>query len=210
MLIQNFPPWFWSWLGPLVWPWSFWPTFSETLTSNDDKWEGYCLVQRIEPVRLSRSGARVKVTVRSAWNSYAWIQTVTISRPDPTGQPYDSAADLTFLAKQTFADSSYGIPAGESVTFGPVIYDLDEGQPLLIAVDFGPAPPAPTSAIMYTNTDAVPIEQACAYYNKGAWAAIKDRAATAAAQSLPEFTTYPGIFFVEKIEVSVGLTGGYP
>jgi hypothetical protein len=174
---------------------AIWETFTETLTADDHNWEGYCLVQRIEAVRLSRSGAWVKVTVRAASDSDAMIQTLTISRPDPTGQPYDSAGDLTVLAKQVL------VHAGESVTVR-TIYTLDEGLPLLIAVDFGTVPPFSASAIRCTNTDAVPIEQACAYYNNGAWAEIKNRAATAAAQS-SGFTTCPGIYFVEKIEVSL-------
>ena len=69
------------------------------------------------------------------------------------------------------------------------MYHLDEGQPLLIAVDFSAAPP---SGIMYT--DAVPPEQATAYYKEGAEAATANRTG---------FTQAPGIYLIEKIEVSI-------
>jgi hypothetical protein len=200
MLIQNFPPWFWSWLGPLVWPWSFWDTFSETLAEASDGWEGYCLVQRIEGVRVSRGGIRVALTLHGSSDGDTHIERIYISRADPNGKPYDSDSDLTAITSL-----STPVPKGATVIIPPVNYQVYKGEPLLLAIDFSVAPSSNISC-----NKGVPTGQACAYYNTGAWAAIKDRAATAAAQSLPEFTKYPGVYVIEKIKVSVGLTGGWP
>jgi hypothetical protein len=67
-----------------------------------------------------------------------------------------------------------------------VNYRLDATKPLLIAVDFSAAP---ASAIR--GNDAVPPEQASAYYKLGAEAATADRA---------DFTAYPGLYLIEQIE----------
>jgi hypothetical protein len=163
---------------------SFEETFSETLTGDDDKWEGYCLVQRIEPVRLSRSGTEVKLTLRASSVSDASIDKIYISKP--AGQPkYASASDLTAVTSTPFV-----VPANTAVTLPAVNYTLDEGQPLLIAVDFKGGPAPPPSGIRYT--DAVTPQQASAYYKPGSAAAIEDRA---------DFTSYPGLYLIEKIEV---------
>jgi hypothetical protein len=161
---------------------SFEETFSETLIKDDANWEGYCLVQRIEAVRLSRSGTEVKLTLRASSVSDASIDRIYISQPDPAGQPYASASDLTAVTSTPVV-----VPADTAVTLPAVNYTLDEGQPLLIAVDFSAAPP---SGIRYT--DAVTAQQASAYYKLGSAAAIADRTA---------FTSYPGLYLVEKIEV---------
>src|SRR5215467_2582110 len=170
-------------------PFWFFRTFSETLNADGTGWEGYCLVQRIEAVRLSRSGKRVRLTLRASSTSDAYIDRIYISRPAPAGDPYDSAADLTqvnFLV--TLPPGALVIPAGQSVTLplGPsqdITYNLDEGQPLLIAVDFSATHPSGIKC-----TKAVPTEQACAYYKSGAEAAKPDRSG---------FTKFPGIYLIE-------------
>jgi hypothetical protein len=187
---------------PFFWPNKFFATFSKTLNEDDDEWEGYCLVQRIEPVRLFLSGVSIKVTLRGAsqGNDDAHIDRIYISRPkqatsaEPNPEVYASGGDLTPIATVPFT-----VPMNSSVTLPALVthildYDLDETQPLLIAVDFSDTPP---SAIGCTKD--VPVDQACAYYNTGAWAATKDRTG---------FTQYPGIYLIEKIEISesLGLT----
>ena len=182
-------------------PFWFFRTFSETLNADGTGWEGYCLVQRIEAVRLSRSGKRVRLTLRASSTSDAYIDRIYISRPAPAGDPYDSAADLTqvnFLV--TLPPGALVIPAGQSVTLplGPsqdITYNLDEGQPLLIAVDFSATHPSGIKC-----TKAVPTEQACAYYKSGAEAAKPDRSG---------FTQLPGIYLIEKIEISASAGGGF-
>jgi hypothetical protein len=158
-------------------------TFSETLTANEDGWEGYCLVQRIEPVRLSLSGNRVRLTMRASSVTDAHIERVYISRPAASGKPYDSAVDLRVLA-----DYPFHIQAGKAVQFALLPYNLDEGQPLLIAVDFSAAPP---SGIRYTDA---PPEQAGAYWRAGAEAKMATRS--------PGYTLSNRIYLIDKIEVS--------
>jgi hypothetical protein len=185
----------------LIFPYWFFKTFSETLNADDPGWDGYCLVQRIEAVRLSRSGKRVRLTLRASSTSDAYIDRIYISQPAPAGDPYDSAADLTqvtFFA--TVPPGALIIPAGQSVTLPlshvqDITYNLDEGQPLLIAVDFSATYPSGIKC-----TKAVPTEQACAYYKSGADAAKPNRSG---------FTKYPGICLIEKIEISASAVGGF-
>jgi len=167
-------------------------TFSETLIADQSVWEGYCLVQRIEAVRLSHSGKQVKLTLRASSSINASIETVRISRPALAGEPYASATDLTAVSLPRPPSNTYGlppcvVPANSSVT-GSTYYNLDEGQPLLIAVDFSAAP-----ASGIRCTEAVPPEQASAYYKKGSEAMNPDRTG---------FTAISGIYLIEKIEVS--------
>jgi fibronectin type III domain protein len=125
----------------------FQPTFTWTQTEVDNGedrtgWQGYSLIQRIEPSRLSRSGEQVRITLRasSAMGTKAAIDRVYISKPDPRpgADPYDSdPADLTAVATTSFV-----LPAVDPLMpvepLEPVNYVLDAEQPLLIAVDFNP------------------------------------------------------------------------
>lgn len=171
------------------------------MSQNDPKdWKGHCLIQRIEAIRLFRSGKRVRLTLRASSVKDAYIDRIYISQPVPAGDKYDSAADLTqvtFLA--LVPPGALVIPAGKAVTLplGPVqdSYNLDEGQPLLIAVDFSAAYPSGIKC-----TKAVPTEQACAYYKSGAEAAKPNRS---------DFTKYPGIYLIEKIETSASAVAGF-
>jgi hypothetical protein len=158
-------------------------TFSETLTANEGGWEGYCLVQRIEPIRLSQSGTHVRLTLRASSASAAYIDRIFISQADPAGDSYDSAADLTELRGTRLT-----VPAGAAVTTPYVDYTLDPQKPLLIAFDFGGAPP---SGIRYR--DAVPTEEASAYWQHGHQAGNTDRGGT--------FEPEQRIYLIEKIEV---------
>jgi hypothetical protein len=190
-LLVSIPIEFWNYFIKYLQSLGFYfKTFSETLTADDPGWQGYCLVQRIEAVRLSSSGARVKLTLRASSGSSASIQQIYISRADPGGDPYDSAADLTPVILQTLPITPLVIPAAKTVTL-EVFYNLDEKEALLIAVDFSAAP---SSGIRCTK--AVPPEQACAYYKEGSGTATPNRTG---------FTTYPGIYLIEKIEVSSGV-----
>ena len=184
---------FWNWLLKIFLP-NLKFTFSETLNADDAlNWQGYCLVQRIEAVRLSKSASQIKVTLRAVSNAY--IDRVYISRADPAGDPYDSAADLMAVWTTPFV-----IPANKAVTLpdpslippnvfslAEIHYDLDEGQPLLIAVDFSATPPSRIRC-----NKAVTPDQACAYFKIGAEAAKANRAS---------YSPYQGVYLIEKIEV---------
>jgi hypothetical protein len=66
---------------------------------SDGNWQGWTLVQRIEPARLTRSGTQVRITLQAssaAGATGASIDRIYISQPSsaPGAHPYDSAADL--------------------------------------------------------------------------------------------------------------------
>jgi hypothetical protein len=181
-----------------IFPNLFFETFSETLIGDDLKdWKGRCLVQRIEPVRLSRSGKGVRLTLSASSVSDAYIDHIYISQPQPGGQDYDSAIDLT-AAFAPLPPRVLFIPKGQSLTFPlpsvlsrAITYNLDKGQPLLTAIDFSAAQ---SSGIKCKQ--AVPTEQACAYsyYELIVEAGLNNRT--------PGYEKYPGIYLIEKIEVS--------
>jgi hypothetical protein len=112
-----------------------------------------------------------------------WLDRIFISQADPAGDPYDSAADLTELRRTTLT-----VPAGAAVTTPYVDYTLDADKPLLIAFDFGGAPP---SGIRYR--DAVPPAEASAYWQYGHQAGNTDRGGN--------FVLENRIYLIEKIEV---------
>jgi hypothetical protein len=72
-----------------------WTSEEQALSRDSAGWEGFCLVQRIEASRLSKSGTLVKLTVRASSVSDASIERIYISKPDPRPgkDPYDSGAD---------------------------------------------------------------------------------------------------------------------
>jgi len=111
----------------------FEPTFEGTLRYDEGGWQGRTLVQRIEADALSKSGTQVKLTLRASSVGPAggtYIQSIYISKPDPVGHPYDSGDDLTQVSPKLL------LPADEAVTLSFIRYHLDEGSPLLIAVEF--------------------------------------------------------------------------
>lgn len=171
----------------------FEPAFDGALRYDEAGWEGSCLVQRIEPHGLYRSGTQVKLTVRaSSASTYgAFIERVYISKPDPAGDPYDSADDLTEV------NPKFDIPPGQAVTLPAIRYNLDKGQPLLVAVDFK-TPPWP-SAITYRPVKRygprlqplLPV--GVAYWHAGEEAALRNRSAN--------YSSANRIYLIEKIEV---------
>jgi hypothetical protein len=162
-----------------------WRSEEQVVARDSAAWEGHCLVQRIEANRLLISGTQVRLTLRASSVGDASIERVFISKPDPApgSDPYDSPADLTAVTVVPFV-----VPANTAVILAPVDYVLDVDQPLLMAVDFSAAPP---SAIRIT--DQTPPEQALAYFKLAPNEAPNlDRT---------DFTSFPGISLIEKIEV---------
>jgi hypothetical protein len=176
-----------------------WPDPDKTpyIAPHSEGWEGYTLVQRIEPIRLSTSGTKVRITLRASSVSDASIDRIYISQPKPnptnvpTINPYDSEADLTAVTT-TPIFIAQGQPFTIPVTLTGIDYKLDEGMPLLIAVDFAPSPP---SGVAYIET--VP-EEAAAYWEFGvAEATTPDGVRSANYQQ----DTPAAIYLIEKIEV---------
>lgn len=172
----------------------FLPTFEGTLRGDEEGWEGYCLVQRIESHGLKRSGGQVQLTLRASSTAQygAFIESVYISKVAVGGNPYDSAEDLTEVTPK------FDIQRGQTFTLPAISYRLDRTQPLLIAVDFK-VPPWP-SGISYRpvvrsigpgGQPTVPV--GIAYWNPGAQAAIKNRSAGYASANR--------IYLIERIGV---------
>ena len=180
---------------PFVPTFEAWPDPASTPLDLDG-WEGYTLVQRIQPIRLSTSGTQVRITLRASSTSDTSIDRIYISQPqpnptnDPTIHPYNSFTDLTQITTTKIL-----ILQGQSITIRDVTltgidYKLDNGQPLLIAVDFANSPP---SGVAYIET--VPEdEEAIAYWKPGV--------AEAGQYSRSDgYQEEPRIYLIEKIEV---------
>jgi len=169
-----FPP------APLP-PETFLQTFASAFTDTDAL-RGRCLVQRIESIRLSDSGSKVQVTLQALAESVL-IDRILISQPAASGDPYDSADDLTDLATGVTL-----VQPNTSLTLPAVTYNLDRTRPLLIAMDISDN----SGALPFLQ--GVPATDAVAFFNVGAEAATKDRTAG--------YTSRPRIYLIQRIDVA--------
>ena len=133
------------------------PTTSfEAVLSLDENHRNRCVVQRIEPSRLTASGSKVTITIRRPAAGTLQLLNLYISRAsnvaDPSRDPYDSAADLTavFTTEQVLPAD----PASPTVELPEVNYSLDADQPLLIAFDIGAEGAIPRAAMAVPNSEA--------------------------------------------------------
>jgi len=129
------------------------PTFTQTLTSDGINWQGYTLVQRIEPNRLFRSGTQVLITLHASSMREALVDKIYISKVDPMAPPNQfwqpDAADLTAVYDNPNSPAVVpkNTPQTPPLVVGPVNYNLDRTQPLLIAFEFHAFPLNPTSGL---------------------------------------------------------------
>ena len=161
------------------------PTFEQTFGAaftDVDALRGRCLVQRIEPVRLFLGGSQVQITLQAMAESVV-IDRILISQPAASGDPYDSADDLTDVTTAVTL-----VPPNSSLALPPVVYTLDRTRPLLIAMDISNT----SGALPFLQ--GVPATDAVAFFNLGAEAATKDRQSG--------YTSRPRIYLIEKIEVA--------
>ena len=102
-----------------------------TLTTDETRLEGFCVVQRLRQTLLAPNvtGSQVSITLRGSTTASLTLDNVAISQVGNTGDPYDAAPDLTPVA------TAVTIPANTSVTLPPVNYTLDPTQDLLVAFD---------------------------------------------------------------------------
>ena len=114
----------------------FQPSFEATLPLGDNANPGRCIVQRIEAVRLLRSGSYLKLTISGSTNADLSIDRIFVSRVAAGLKPYDAAADLTHVASDVLIPAA-NPPAQVSLPHVP--YALDADQPLLIAFDINSA-----------------------------------------------------------------------
>jgi hypothetical protein len=109
-----------------------------TLTVESDA-SGFCVVQRLSQTLLARGGTphtQVRILLRGPTTGNLTLDRVTISQVAATGNPYDSAPDLTDVAGVTIPPNTpVTIPANTAMTVGPVNYALDPTQDLLVAFD---------------------------------------------------------------------------
>jgi hypothetical protein len=161
------------------------PPFEQTFAAaftGTDALRGRCLVQRIEPVRLSNSGSQVQVTLQALAENVL-IDRILISQPAASGDPYDSADDLTDVTTTVTL-----VQPNSSLTLPAVNYNLDRTQPLLIAMDIS----ANSGAIPFAQ--GVPATDAVAFFNLGAEAATRDRTTG--------YTSRPRIYVIQRIDVA--------
>jgi hypothetical protein len=105
---------------------------SGTLTDDAPGFEGFCAVQRLSRNLLTAGGTQVRIVLRGSTAGSLTLDRVTISQAAATGDPFDSAADLTDVASNVI------IPPNTAVTVppnGPVNYTLDPTRDLLVAFD---------------------------------------------------------------------------
>jgi hypothetical protein len=111
---------------------TFTVAFTGTLTDDAPDHEGFCAVQRLSRNLLTAGGTQVRIVLRGSTKGSLTLDRVTISQAAATGDPFDSAADLTDVASNVI------IPLNTAVTVppnGPVNYTLDPTRDLLVAVD---------------------------------------------------------------------------
>jgi hypothetical protein len=170
-----------------------WKNYEEVFSRDVGGWAGFCIIQRIEAGRLTKSGGKVRVTLRASSTSGAWVRRVYISRPsgDSSRDPYDPDVDLIPIVTAPLT-----IAANTSLLLPLVDYNLDENLPLLIAIDFDDSPPSGIRTSDHADGSAVihvPPDEARTFFKPAAEAAAE-----------PERTGFdptPGINFVYKIEV---------
>lgn len=170
----------------------FMPAFTATLTTDQAGINGFCLVQRIESLRLVRSGTKVRVLLQGSTAGNLLIDRVTISQAATGGNVYDSAADLLEIA------TAVSIPAGQTLELPVVTYTLDQTKPLLVAFDINPT--AGMGNVRFVNP--VPGTDASMHFRAAAAeAGIQDRLPSAANPGAPLYNASTSIYLVQRIDV---------
>jgi hypothetical protein len=169
----------------------FTSTYAKTLTEDDFNWEGHTLVQRIEAAYLSATGPHVRISVQASSVSDAFIDRIYISQADSTGNPYDSAADLTLVYDSAANQQQPFVVLADTKRELPIVaYTINKLQALLIAVDFSAAP-----ASVVALASSVPASEATAYYlaTPAGEAAVRMRS--------PNYEQASDVIFITNVEV---------
>ena len=170
---------------------AFTQAFVTSLNASQPTFEGFCVIQRIEPLKLEASGNVVRLTLHGSANGPLTIDTITMSRVAGGGDRYDAAGDLTVVA------TSVAIPPDVIMTLDAVSYDLDRQQPLLIAFDVSPIANQGNVRLRA----GVQSDEAAVFIKAGrADATVPDRVPTAAVPN-DQYTELDRIYIIEKIEV---------
>jgi hypothetical protein len=143
----------------------------------------YCFVQRISAGELLADGSQVKITVRGSPAGNATINSIYISRAAASGNPWDSADDLTSVLP-----SALTLPDDQPKVLDAIDYGLDQTQDLIIAFDF-------TATSGAGNIRFVPVPGVTLYFKQGVQQAVLKT------RDLDYFTQPdPRLYLVVKIE----------
>lgn len=125
----------------------------EAILTEDRNRANRCIVQRIEPVRLSRSGSSVRIVIQRPSTGDLIVARMYISQPaDAGGDPYDSAPDLTPVFETPLA--VIADPANGPLELDFVSYAFDHTRPVLIAFDVGDSGTMPRGDALATDANA--------------------------------------------------------
>ena len=99
---------------------------------------GYCIVQRLASTLLKNSGGQVWLTVSPPATGVLKLDRIYISQPDPAGDPWDSAGPPTKVIDIDVAQSEQLslVPNDPPKRLGPIAFNLNQANDLLIAFDF--------------------------------------------------------------------------
>jgi hypothetical protein len=111
---------------------TFTVAFTGTLTDDAPDHEGFCAVQRLSRKLLTAGGTQVRIVLRGSTKGSLTLDRVTISQAAATGDPFDSAADLTDVASNVIIHPNTAVTVPPN---GAVNYTLDPTRDLLVAVD---------------------------------------------------------------------------
>jgi hypothetical protein len=165
--------------------------FETVLTSSQADLQGFCIIQRIEPLRLEASGGNVRITLHGAVNGPLTLDRITISSAAPAGDLYDAAPDLIDVA------TGVDLPADQVLVLPPVPYTLNQQLPLLIAFDINPTP---GRGNVRRRLNVQSDEASMFFRAASADAGVPDRVPTPA-NPTAAYSPSDSIYIVEKIEV---------
>ncbi|MGH7267448.1 MAG: hypothetical protein ACREMB_21725, partial [Candidatus Rokuibacteriota bacterium] len=177
---------------------AFGATFTATLTTDQSGLAGWCLVQRIEPAALLRSGTRLRIFVRGSSVAALGLARITVSEgaAPGAGDPFDSVGIPTTVALPPT------VPPGASYMTPTIDYVLDHTRPLLVAFEVG------TAAGDVRYAPPLSQSQASLYFKPGsatvpvAEALTSDRAGYTLAVPPGSPTGTSTVYLVERIEVA--------
>jgi hypothetical protein len=159
----------------------------ETALPIETDGQNRCLVQRIEPTRLARSGARVQLTLQRPAAAPLIINRLSLSHAAASGDPYDSDGQPTLVVDIDEPLLIAADPAAGAEVLPAIDFALDQTRPLLVAFDLGAV------ARVTTQASASPGEAT-------AFASPPTTAEAAVADRQPGYTLLNTIFLVQRID----------
>jgi hypothetical protein len=168
--------------------------FETNLTITQLDLQGFCLIQRLEPLSLEASGGLVRLTLHGPSIGSLTIDRITISRAlnPPAGDLYDAAETPTTVA------TGVVVAQDAFVTLPPIVYTLDRGLPLLVAFDINPTPGQGN----VRRRPAVQSDEASMFFRAASADALEPDRVPNAANPIDQYSPTDSIYIVRKIEVA--------